>query len=152
MSFYFFLRKPFIAPLSSLILTLIEVGADQNIIVATPTTLIAILRAVAFSWKQDSLSKSAKEISRLGQELYDRIGIVCDHWNKVGRNLNTAVDAYNQSVASMEARVLVTARKLKESGSISSEMNEPSQIDKLARSHTVITDEKPLLVQSSDEM
>jgi DNA recombination protein RmuC len=132
--------------------TLIEVGADQNIIVATPTTLIAILRAVAFSWKQDSLSKSAKEISRLGQELYDRIGIVCDHWNKVGRNLNTAVDAYNQSVASMEARVLVTARKLKESGSISSEMIEPSQIDKLARSHTVIMDEKPLLAKASDEL
>lgn len=130
--------------------TLIEVGADQNIIVATPTTLIAILRAVAFSWKQDSLSKSAKEISRLGQELYDRIGIVCDHWNKVGRNLNTAVDAYNQSVASMEARVLVTARKLKESGLISSEMNEPTQIDKLARSHTAIVDEKPLLTTPSD--
>ncbi len=118
--------------------TLIEVGADQNIIIATPTTLIAILRAVAFSWKQDSLSKSAKEISRLGQELYDRIGIVCDHWNKVGRNLNTAVDAYNQSVSSMESRVLVTARKLKESGSISSEMNEPILIDKLARSHQIV--------------
>ncbi len=112
---------------------LIEVGADQNIIVATPTTLIAILRAVAFSWKQDSLSKSAKEISRLGQELYDRVGIVCDHWNKVGRNLNSAVDAYNQSVASMESRVLVTARKLKESGSISSELVEPALVEKLAR-------------------
>lgn len=114
--------------------TLIEVGADQNIIVATPTTLIAILRAVAFSWKQENLSKSASEIARLGQELYERVGTVCEHWNKVGRNLNTAVEAYNQSVSSMETRVLVTARKLKESGSISKEIDEPVQIDKLARS------------------
>ena len=113
--------------------TLIEVGADQNIIVATPTTLIAILRAVAFSWKQESLSKSAKEIARLGQELYERVGTVCEYWNKVGKNLNTAVEAYNQSVASMESRVLVTARKLKESGSISKEIDEPEPIDKLAR-------------------
>lgn len=113
--------------------TLIEVGADQNIIIATPTTLIAILRAVAFSWKQEGLSKSAKEISRLGQELYERVGTVCEHWNKVGRNLSTAVDAYNQSVASMESRVLVTARKLKESGSISSEFKEPELIEKLVK-------------------
>jgi DNA recombination protein RmuC len=112
---------------------LIEVGADQNIIIATPTTLIAILRAMAFSWKQDSLSKSAKEIAKLGQELYDRIGVLCDHWNKVGRNLNTAVDAYNQSIASLESRVLVTARKLKDSGSISSEIEEPVMIEKEAK-------------------
>ena len=114
--------------------TLIEVGADQNIVVATPTTLIAILRAVAFSWKQESLSKSAGEIARLGQELYERVGTVCEHWGKVGRNLNTVVEAYNQSVASMESRVLVTAKKLKESGSIAKEIAEPERVDKLARS------------------
>jgi DNA recombination protein RmuC len=113
---------------------LIEVGASANIIVATPTTLIAILRAVAFSWKQENLEKSAIEISRLGQELYDRIGTLCEYWTKVGKNLNTAVDAYNQSVASMESRVLVTARKLKESGSIAKEIAEPEPIEKLARS------------------
>jgi len=113
--------------------TLIEVGADQNIIVATPTTLIAILRAVAFSWKQEGLSKSAREISRLGQDLYDRIGTLCEHWSKVGKNLNTAVEAYNQSVASLEARILVTARKLKESASIAKDIDEPEQVDKLAR-------------------
>lgn len=112
---------------------LIELGADQNIIMATPTTLIAILRAVAFSWKQESLSKGAKEIARLGQELYERIGVVCDHWNKVGRNLNLAVDAYNQSVASWESRVLVTAKKLRDSGSIVKEIAEPELIEKIAR-------------------
>ena len=113
--------------------TLIEVGADQNIIVATPTTLIAILRAVAHGWKQENLSKSAKEIARLGQELYERVGVVCDHWNKVGKSLNSAVETYNQSVASLESRVLVTARKLKESGSIVKELPEMEGIDKIAR-------------------
>lgn len=110
--------------------TLIEVGADHNVIIATPTTLIAILRAVAFSWKQDALSKNAKEIARLGQELYDRIGIVCDYWGKVGRGLNSSIEAYNQSVASMESRVLVTARKLKETGAISAEIEPPFVLEK----------------------
>lgn len=113
--------------------TLIEVGADQNIIVATPTTLIAILRAVAHGWKQESLSKSAREIARLGQELYERVGIVCDHWNKVGKSLNSAVESYNQSVASLESRVLVSARKLKESSSMMKELPEIENIEKIAR-------------------
>ena len=117
--------------------SLIEVGADQNILVATPTTLIAILRAVALSWKQENLSKSAKEISGLGQELYERIGIFCEHWNKVGKNLNTAVDAFNQSTASLETRVLDSARKLKEAGHIRQEPPETIQIDRIAKSVTI---------------
>jgi len=113
--------------------SLIEIGADQNVIVATPTTLIAILRAVAHGWKQESLSKSSREIARLGQELYERVGTLCDHWNKVGKSLNTAVDSYNQSIASLESRVLVSARKLKESGSLVKELPEVDAIDKIAR-------------------
>ena len=113
--------------------SLIEAGADQNILVATPTTLIAILRAVALSWKQEKLSKNAQEISLLGHELYDRIGVFCDHWNRVGKNLNTAVDAFNQSAASLESRVLVSARKLKETGQMQKELPESLQIDKATR-------------------
>lgn len=113
--------------------SLIEVGADQNIIVATPTTLIAILRAVAHGWKQESLSKSAREIARLGQELYERVGILCDYWNKVGKSLNTAVESYNQSVASLESRVLVSARKLKESGALIKELPQVDVVEKIAR-------------------
>ncbi|MBX7067366.1 MAG: DNA recombination protein RmuC [Parachlamydiales bacterium] len=116
--------------------SLIETGADQNIIVATPTTLIAILRAVAHGWKQESLSKSAREIARLGSELYDRIGIVCDHWNKVGKSLNSAVESYNQSIASFESRVLVSARKLKENGSFAKELPSMEGIEKIAREVT----------------
>lgn len=121
--------------------TLIEVGANQNIMIATPTTLIAILRAVAHGWKQDGLSKNAREMARLGQELYERVGIVCDHWNKVGKSLNTAVEAYNQSVASLASRVLVSARKLKESGSLTKELPQMEVIDKSARALVYAEDE-----------
>lgn len=117
---------------------LIEVGADQNIIVATPTTLIAILRAVAHGWKQENLSKSAREIARLGQELYERVGTVCDHWGRVGKDLNAAVEHYNQSISSFESRVLVTARKLKESGSMGKELPEMEGIEKTAREITPV--------------
>ena len=113
--------------------TLIEMGAHHNIIIATPTTLIAILRAIACSWKQDSLAKSAQEIAGLGQELYDRIGTLCDHWQKVGKNLSAAVEAYNQSLASLDTRVLVTARKLKETGPALPDIAAPTLIEKQAK-------------------
>ncbi|HEY4254849.1 MAG TPA: DNA recombination protein RmuC, partial [Chlamydiales bacterium] len=71
--------------------SLIEVGADQNVVIATPTTLIAILRAIAFGWKQEGLSKSAADIAKAGAELYERLNILSDHWNKVGRQLETVV-------------------------------------------------------------
>ncbi|MGB7978085.1 MAG: DNA recombination protein RmuC [Chlamydiales bacterium] len=118
--------------------SLIEVGADQNIIIATPTTLIAILRAVAHGWKQESLSKSAREIARLGGELYERIGILTEYWNKVGRSLNTAVESYNQGVASLESRVLISARKLKESGSLLKELPPIEPIEKSAREINIV--------------
>lgn len=113
--------------------SLIEVGASQNIVVATPTTLIAILRAVAFSWKQESLSKSAQEIAKLGGELYDRLGTVYEHWNKVGRNLGAAVQSYNQSIVSLESRALVSARKLKECAGITKELPVIDQLEQLVR-------------------
>jgi DNA recombination protein RmuC len=113
--------------------TLIELGATNNVIIATPTTLIAILRAVAFGWKQESLSKSAAEIAKLGAELYDRLGTVCEYWNKVGRQLGSAVESYNQSVASLESRVFVSAKKLKEYTGELKELPAPEQIEKLAK-------------------
>jgi DNA recombination protein RmuC len=115
--------------------TLIETGADQNIIVATPTTLIAILRSIAHSWKQDAISKNAEQIALLGQELYERLAVLSEHWNKVGRSLSTAVDAYNQAIASLESRVLASARKLKDHGAApqNKELTFLEPIDKQAR-------------------
>lgn len=97
--------------------TLIEFGIARNVIPATPFTLIALLRAVAYGWQQDQVARNAEEISRLGRELYERIGTVARHFGAVGKNLGDAMEAFNRAVASFESRLLVTARRFKDLGS-----------------------------------
>ena len=93
---------------------LIEFGVGEKVIPATPTTLIAMLRAIAYGWKQEALTRNAREISELGRELHERISVMAGHWTKVGENLGDAVAAYNRAVTSLESRVLVSARRFKE--------------------------------------
>jgi DNA recombination protein RmuC len=115
--------------------SLIEVGVEQGVIIATPTTLIGLLRAIAYGWKQDKLSLHAEEVSKLGHELYKRITDMGQHWNKVGRTLTSSVDAYNKAVGCLESRVLVSARKFKEMGAAacSIECDTLESIDRLPR-------------------
>ncbi len=99
--------------------SLIEQSVDQRVIIATPTTLIALLKAVAYGWKQTSLADNAREISDLGKELYKRISILSENFADLGKKIGGAVDSYNKSLGTLESRVLVTARRFHELKSIS---------------------------------
>lgn len=94
--------------------SLIDFGAKQRVILATPTTLITLLKAVACGWREDRLAKNAQEICTLGRELYKRLSTLAGHFSRVGESLAKAVTHYNQAVGSLEARVLTSARKFKE--------------------------------------
>jgi DNA recombination protein RmuC len=111
--------------------SLLEAGAEAGVIVASPATLIGLLRTVAYGWQQDTVAESARSISALGRELYERVGVFATHLAKVGRGLDTAVGAYNQAVSSFESRLLVTARKFPEHGIGGDDPPELAQIERM---------------------
>ncbi|GIJ77384.1 DNA recombination protein RmuC [Micromonospora phaseoli] len=109
--------------------TLLEHAFARNVVLATPATLVALLRTVAWSWRQEHLARNAVAVHSLARELYGRLSTLGDHVGKLGASLGGAVTAYNRALGSLEARVLVSARKLAELGVSDQELTTPGQVE-----------------------
>jgi DNA recombination protein RmuC len=115
--------------------SLLEHSVASHVLLATPTTLIALLRAVAYGWQQEALADNAREVQQMGRELYKRLATFAEHLARTGRSLNGAVDAYNKAVGSLERTVLPQARRFQELGVGGSdkELAPLDQVDAVAR-------------------
>jgi DNA recombination protein RmuC len=115
---------------------LMEYAVANHVLLATPTSLIALLRAVSYGWQQDQLAANARQVQVLGKELYQRLSVLGDHVAGVGKGLDNAVSAYNKAVGSLEGRVLVTARRFVEMGVIGAgdkELPRPATVEATTR-------------------
>ena len=113
---------------------LLEFSMSRGVMLTSPLTLIALLRAIAYGWQQERVAKNAQEISELGRNLYERIAKLAEHFENVGRSLAKSVESYNSAVGTLESRVLVTARRLKDKGVTAGEdFPEPATIDQTPR-------------------
>lgn len=130
---------------------LIEHGVGQRVIPASPTTLIALLKAIAYGWNQEKLARNAREISNLGKELHDRLRNLGNHMEAVGKGLDRAVESYNKAVGSLESRVMVSARKFVDLGvPVADEIPEVDQIETTTRTLALEWDEDDQQIASSD--
>jgi DNA recombination protein RmuC len=113
--------------------TLYEFAFERNVVLTTPGTLVALLRTVAYTWRQEALASNAQQVLTLGRELHSRLATMGTHMSKLGRQLDGAVSSYNSTVSSLESRVLVTARKLADLKVVDDHLETPHQVDRAAR-------------------
>jgi len=112
---------------------LLEHAAARQVVLASPSTLIALLRTVALAWREESVAASAREVQALGQQVYERLGTLGEHVDKLGRSLTSSVDSYNKAVASLEGRVLVTARRMRDLQGADEPLEPPCMVDRTVR-------------------
>lgn len=127
---------------------LLEHAFERHIVISTPTTLIALLRTVAYTWRQEALASNAARVHELGRELHSRLATMGGHVTKLGRQLSGAVDAYNRTVSSLESRVLVTARRFGELGVIAEQLDTPEQVERSPRTVQAVE----LVASASDSL
>ena len=108
--------------------SLLEHAADQGVVLASPTTLIALLRTVAHGWRHESLAEQAREIHRVGRDLHERLGTLSGHLGRLGRSLDAAVTSYNSAIGSYESRVLVAARRFEELDATDDVLESPREV------------------------
>jgi DNA recombination protein RmuC len=125
--------EAFLAPALDRDPTLLEDAFGKRVHIATPTTLISVLRSCAYAWQQEALAENAREVFELGRELYARIGKLGTKVETLGRRLGSAVGAYNETVASLESRVLPQARKLKDLKVVDLDLDAPGPIEEAVR-------------------
>jgi DNA recombination protein RmuC len=134
--------------------SLLELGPQQKVILASPTTLISLLLAAAAGWREETVAESAREISEQGREIYERLATMGGHFGKLGRQLGKAVEAFNETLGSLETRVLPAARRLPELGiSSKNELAPVEPIDLAVRAATapeLVKDDPPVLGRKAD--
>ena len=122
---------------------LIEYAAERQVVLASPTTLIALLRTVAHGWRHEALADQAREIHQLGRDLHDRLGTFSGHLDAVGRSLGAAVGHYNATVGSLESRVMVSARRVRDLAVTDEPLDGPRQVEAGVRSLGAPPPEEP---------
>ncbi len=125
---------------------LIQDGVDNKVLIATPTSLIGLLKVVAYGWRQERMAESAEQVAELGRQLHKRIATMASHLTKLGRAINTTTNAYNDTIGSLERQVLVSARKLSDLG-----VESGKEIDSLEQVDTAVRSlQAPELVEGDD--
>jgi DNA recombination protein RmuC len=105
--------------------TIVEYAFDRNVVIATPMTLLALLRTIAYAWRQDALASNAQAVLSLGKELHGRLATLGSHLARLGRAIDSAAGAYNQTVSSLETRVLVSARRFADLNVVDADLETP---------------------------